>query len=270
MVRPPTAPEYGSRGRNHLPLLPATAYVMQTQQQSIADCIAPAGTSDSLLLDFQFPITQIALDYRSTSEALEMAAIAVEAGFDWLEVGTPLVTCQGLAPVRAVVDAFPSIPVVVDYKTMDGGSRNVRHTKEEGAQVMTVCANASDATILSAITTGKELGVDVVVDTIGSKDKASRARQCHEWGAALVYLHYSADERSADPTGDSLQWLPATLDATSGPVGVSTFGVQDAVRAARMGADYFIIGHPLTSANDPLNTLKEYVEEVKGNYCSRH
>ncbi len=221
-------------------------------------------------MNLQFPITQIALDYQSTSEALEMAAIAVEAGFDWLEIGTPLVTCQGLAPVRAVVDAFPSIPVAIDYKTMDGGSRNARHTKEEGAQVMTVCGNASDATILSAITAGKELGIGVVVDTIGAADKSSRARQCHEWGADIVYLHYSADERSADPTRDSIQWLPATLDATPGPVGVSTFGVKDAIQAARMGADYFIIGHPLTAAKDPLSALQNYVEEVKGNYRSRH
>jgi len=234
------------------------------------DCIASDRPSDSPPLDLQFPITQIALDYRSTSEALEMAALAVEAGFDWLEIGTPLVTCEGLAPVRAVVDAFPSIPVVVDYKTMDGGSRNVRHTKEEGAQIMTVCGNASDATVLSAISAGKELGIGVVVDTIGAADKPSRAKQCHEWGADLVYLHYSADERSADSTRDSIQWLPATLDATSGPVGVSTFGVTDAVQAARMGADYFIIGHPLTAAEDPRSTLKNYVEEVKGNYHSRH
>lgn len=234
------------------------------------DCIASDRPSDSPPLDLQFPITQIALDYQSTSEALEMAAIAVEAGFDWLEIGTPLVTCQGLAPVRAVVDAFPSIPVVVDYKTMDGGSRNVRHTKEKGARIMTVCGNASDATVLSAISAGKELGIGVVVDTIGAADKPSRARQCHKWGADLVYLHYSADERSADPTRDSIQWLAATLDATSGPVGVSTFGVNDAVQAARMGADYFIIGHPLTAAEDPHSALKNYVEEVKGNYHSRH
>ena len=250
--------------------LPSAGGAILARDQRQVNCIASGRPSDSFSLDLQFPITQIALDYRSTSEALEMAAIAVEAGFDWLEIGTPLVTCQGLAPVRAVVDAFPSVPVVVDYKTMDGGSRNVRHTKEEGAQIMTVCGNASDATILSAITAGKELSIGVVVDTIGAVDKASRARQCHDWGADLVYLHYSADERAADPSQDSTQWLRSTLDATSGPIGVSTFGVTDAVQAARMGADYFIIGHPLTAADDPLSALRNYVEEIKGNHNSRH
>ena len=50
---------------------------------------------------YTYPITQIALDYPTTEEALDMAAIAVEAGFDWLEIGTPLITCQGLAPIGA-------------------------------------------------------------------------------------------------------------------------------------------------------------------------
>lgn len=221
-------------------------------------------------MELSFPITQIALDYATTAEALEMASTAVEAGFDWLEVGTPLVTCQGLAPVGELVRAFPDMPVIVDYKTMDGGGRNVRHTRDQGAHLMTVCANASDATVRSAIEEGRDLGIGVVVDTIGAADKAARTRQCHEWGADLVYLHYSADERRADPSRDSTQWLAATLDATTGPVGVSTFGVEDAVQAARMGADYFVIGHPLTGADDPLAALTHYVEEVKANYHSRH
>ena len=58
--------------------------------------------------------------------------------------------------------------------------------------------------------------------------------------------------------------------APAGPVGVSTFGAEDAVQAARMGADYFVIGHPLTGADDPLAALTHYVEEVKANYHSRH
>lgn len=37
-------------------------------------------------MELSFPITQIALDYATTAEALEMASPAVEAGFDWLEV----------------------------------------------------------------------------------------------------------------------------------------------------------------------------------------
>ncbi|MCH2064641.1 MAG: hypothetical protein MK194_13030 [Roseibacillus sp.] len=46
-------------------------------------------------MELSFPITQIALDYATTAEALEMASPAVEAGFDWLEVGRPHSPCRG-------------------------------------------------------------------------------------------------------------------------------------------------------------------------------
>ena len=218
---------------------------------------------------YTYPITQIALDYPTTEEALEMAAIAVEAGFDWLEIGTPLITCQGLAPIGAMVRAFPDKPVIADYKTMDSGFKNVQRTKDQGGHLMTVCANASDATVRSAIDEGKELDIGVVVDTIGAKDQPGRARQCHDWGADFIYLHYSADERRADDSRDTTPWLPGVLETVPGPVGIATFGVEDAVCAARMGAEYFVIGHPLTDGDDHLGELTRYVDEVKSNYRPR-
>ena len=46
---------------------------------------------------------------------------AVEAGFDWLEAGTPLITLQGVSSIGALARAFPDKPIVADYKTMDSG-----------------------------------------------------------------------------------------------------------------------------------------------------
>ena len=38
----------------------------------------------------KFPIVQLSLDLISMDEALDTAQVAVEAGVDWLEAGTPL------------------------------------------------------------------------------------------------------------------------------------------------------------------------------------
>ena len=43
-----------------------------------------------------FPIVQISLDVTSLDEALETAAIAVDAGVDWLEAGTPLLLADAI------------------------------------------------------------------------------------------------------------------------------------------------------------------------------
>ena len=198
------------------------------------------------------PIIQIALDFATIEEALAMAKIGVEAGVDWLEVGTPLIVSQGLAPIGDMVRAFPDYPVLADYKTMDSGGKNVHRTKLHGGHLMTVCANAPDETLRSAVAASKETGVWVVADTIGVKRQAARARQCADWGVHMIYLHYGADQRAADASQDSTQWLDEVLAAVSIPVGVGCFGVEDAVRAVKRGAELVAIGHPVISECRPL------------------
>jgi 3-hexulose-6-phosphate synthase len=215
------------------------------------------------------PVIQIALDYTTVDEALAMAKIGIEAGVDWLEVGTPLIISQGLAPIGDMVRAFPGYPVLADYKTMDSGGKNVHRTKTHGGHLMTVCANAPDETIRSAIEASNVAGVWVVADTIGVKQQVLRAQQCAEWGVHMVYLHYGADQRAADASRDSTQWLDEVLSAVSVPVGVGCFGVEDAVHAVERGAELVAIGHPLISDANPLEELRRFVAEVRANYRPR-
>jgi 3-hexulose-6-phosphate synthase/6-phospho-3-hexuloisomerase len=215
------------------------------------------------------PIVQIALDFATIEEALAMARIGVEAGVDWLEIGTPLIVSQGLSPIGEMARAFPKYPVLADYKTMDSGGKNVHRTKAQGGHVMTVCANAPDETIRAAVAASKETDVMVVVDMIGVKQQAARARQCVEWGVHSIYLHYGADQRAADASQDSVQWLDEVLAAVDVPVGVGTFGIEDAVRAVSKGADLVAIGHPVIGGPNAAGELKEFVREVRANYRSR-
>jgi 3-hexulose-6-phosphate synthase/6-phospho-3-hexuloisomerase len=60
------------------------------------------------------PIVQISLDLTNIDEALDTAALAIRAGVDWLEAGTPLILAEGLHGVRALRSAFPGVPIVAD------------------------------------------------------------------------------------------------------------------------------------------------------------
>jgi 3-hexulose-6-phosphate synthase/6-phospho-3-hexuloisomerase len=221
------------------------------------------------LLKFKPPVIQLALDYATAEEALAMAKIGVEAGVDWLEIGTPLIVCEGLAPIGKMVRAFPEYNVLADYKTMDSGGKNVLRTQAQGGHIMTVCANSPDETVKAAIKVGKETGIAVIADTIGVKNQAARAKQCQEWGVDMVYLHYGTDEWVADKSKDATQWLDEVLAAVSIPIGVGCFGVEDAVRAVQRGADNVTIGHPVISGANPLEELKRFVREVRANYRPR-
>ncbi len=220
-------------------------------------------------MELKPPVVQIALDVATIEEALAIAKIGIEAGVDWLEIGTPLIVCEGLQPISEMVRAFPNYPVLADYKTMDSGGKNVHRTKAHGGHIMTVCANAPDETVKAAIAASKETGVWVVADTIGVKNQAARARQCAEWGVHMIYLHYGSDQHVADASQDATQWLDEVLAAVSIPVGMGCFGVEDAVRAVSMGVENVTIGHPVISGANPLEDLKRFVREVRANYRPR-
>jgi len=215
------------------------------------------------------PVIQLAIDLPSVDEALKLAEVGVKAGVDWLEAGTPLIVRRGADAIGAIARAFPTYPVLADYKTMDSGGRNVHLTAEQGGKIMTVCAGACDETIAAAVEASKQTGVMVIIDTIGVRDQVGRAREVERLGAHSVYLHYGADQRRKDATRDSTQWLAAVGAAVKVPVGAGTFGVEDGVRAAQLGADIIVIGHPLISGPDPLSALREYCDKVRAAYRAK-
>jgi 3-hexulose-6-phosphate synthase/6-phospho-3-hexuloisomerase len=208
-------------------------------------------------------LIQIALDFPTIEQAIACARLGVQAGVDILEVGTPLIVAQGAGTIGQLKRAFPNHPVLADYKTMDSGGKNNQITHAQGGQYMTVCGNAPDETVKAAVTARKETGVLVVVDLIGVKNVPDRARQCQDWGVDMLYLHYGADQRRADSSKDSTQWLDAVLRAVTIPVGVGTFAAEDGVIAAKKGAALVAIGHPLISNDDPLAGLSDYVKQVR-------
>ena len=56
--------------------------------------------------DRMTPIVQISLDLTNIDEALETAAMALRAGVDWLEAGTPLILAEGLHGVKKLRKSF--------------------------------------------------------------------------------------------------------------------------------------------------------------------
>ncbi len=220
-------------------------------------------------MKIQPPVVQIAIDLPDIDAALKLAEIGVKAGVDWLEAGTPLIVRRGVDAIGAIARAFPEKPVLADYKTMDSGGRNVQLTAEQGGKIMTVCAGACDETIAAAVAASKQTGVLVIVDTIGVRDQAARAREVEKLGADSVYIHYGADQRRADAVHDGTQWVPQVCAAVKVPVGCGTFGIEDGVKAASLGADVLVIGHPLISGPAPLAALREYCDRVREAYRPR-
>ncbi len=217
----------------------------------------------------QPPIVQVAIDVLKIDDALRIAEAAAKAGADWLEAGTPLITFEGTKAIGALARAFPEIPVLADYKMMDGVPKYVRETAYQGGKIATICAVASDASIRAAVAVGKEHSVAIISDLYAAPDVPARARRVAAMGVDAVYVHYGADERNEDIERDPLLDLPATLEAVSVPVGVGTFSVAEGARAFATGAHIAVIGVPLINEPEPEPALREYVQRAKEAYAAR-
>src|SRR4028119_1903659 len=112
------------------------------------------------------PVVQISLDLINIDEALETAAMALRAGIDWLEAGTPLILAEGLHGVRKLREAFPGVPIVADLKTMDGGYLETEMMAKAGATHVVVMARAHQETIKCVVQAGRDFGVQVMGDNM--------------------------------------------------------------------------------------------------------
>src|SRR5580704_8605052 len=132
------------------------------------------------------PIVQISLDLTSAQEALETAAIAMRAGIDWLEAGTPLILAEGLHGVRALREAFPDTPIVADLKTMDGGYLEAEMMAKAGATHVVVMARAHEETLRCVVKAGHDFGVKVMGDNLGCPDMVAAAKWMEDLGCDYV------------------------------------------------------------------------------------
>src|ERR1700683_4668069 len=140
-------------------------------------------------------IVQISLDLTNIPEALSTAELAMRAGVDWLEAGTPLIIAEGMNGVIALRKRFPNTPIVADLKTMDGGYLEAELMAKAGATHVVVMARAPEETLRCIGTAGKDLGVKVMGDNLGCPDMVYAARWLEEMGCDFVIHHIGYDER---------------------------------------------------------------------------
>jgi 3-hexulose-6-phosphate synthase len=221
------------------------------------------------------PIVQISLDLTTIEEALDTAAMAVRAGVDWLEAGTPLIIGHGMAGVRALRDRFPGVPIVADLKTMDGGWLEAQMMAQAGATHVVVMARAHDETIRAVVKAGRDLGVQVMGDNLACDDMVAGAVRLEELGCDFIVHHIGYDERrgiaaSGRRMPSPLDQLKAIVDAVRIPVqAVGGLTIEQAVATPSYGAPLVVIGAPLTIDADAFRTATGDVESSLRLICEK-
>jgi 3-hexulose-6-phosphate synthase/6-phospho-3-hexuloisomerase len=194
---------------------------------------------------------QISLDLTDLDEALATARLAVEAGVDWLEAGTPLILAEGLRAVRALRAEFPRHPIVADLKTMDGGYLEAEMMARAGATHVVVMARAHMETLKAVVKAGRDYNLKVMGDNLACEDKAAASRMMEDLGVDYIVHHTGYDERNGvaaagGPRLSPLDDLDAVVRAVNIPVqAVGGLTIEEAIAMPKRGAPLVVIGAPL-------------------------
>ena len=221
------------------------------------------------------PIVQISLDIITAKEALETAELAMRAGVDWLEAGTPLIIAEGMHGVRALRQRFPNTPIVADLKTMDGGYLEAEMMAKAGATHVVVMARAHEETIRCVVKAGHDFGVQVMGDNMVCEDMVAGAKWLEDLGCDFVIHHIGYDERrgiaaSGRRMPSPLDQLRKVVEAVSVPVqAVGGLTLEQAVRTPEYGAPLVVLGAPLTIDADAFKTASGDLESSLRMICDK-
>ena len=221
------------------------------------------------------PTVQISLDLTDLDEALRTAEIAVRAGVDWLEAGTPLIIAEGMRGVRQLRAKFPDVPIVADLKIMDGGWLEAEMMAKAGANMVVVMGQAHMETVELVVKAGHDFGVKVMGDNMAMPDPVAGAKQLEDYGCDFIVHHVGYDMRTlrrqrglAAPT--PLDRLREVVDAVSVPVqAVGGLTLEQATDTPKYGAPLVVIGAPLAIDAHAFTTAQGDLEGVLRLICEK-
>ena len=220
------------------------------------------------------PLVQISLDLTNIDEAIETASMALRAGVDWLEAGTPLILAEGLHGVRNLRDSFPNVPLVADLKTMDGGYLEAEMMAKAGATHVVVMARAHPETIKCVVQAGKDFGIKVMGDNMISDNMIDGAKLLEDLGCDYIIHHIGYDERrginaQGGKMPSPLDQLLEVVKAVDVPVqAVGGLTLEQAIKCPQYGAPLVVLGAPLVIDADSFKTADGNLESSLKKICN--
>lgn len=218
---------------------------------------------------------QLSLDLIDLDEAIRTAEMAVRAGVDWLEVGTPLIIAEGMRGVRELRARYPDVPIVADLKTMDGGWLEAELMSKAGASMLVVMGQAHQETVELVVKAGRDFGAKVMGDNMAMPDPVDGAKRLEELGCDYVIHHIGFDMRTLRrqrglPAPTPLDRLKEVVDAVSVPVqAVGGLTLEQAIDTPKYGAPLVVIGAPLAIDAHSFHAASGDIEAVLREICEK-
>lgn len=208
------------------------------------------------------PFLQLAIDLINAERAVE---IAREAGghFEILEAGTPLIKSAGIEIVRRLKKEFPQKLIFADLKIMDAGSLEASIAFDIGADIISVCGQASIETVKEAILETRRRNKKIIVDLIGARDMIRLAEELKTLMPDYFCIHIGLDEQKKGrrPT----EFLEEYIRKINYPYAIAG-GIkpEDIKELIRFKPDIIVVGGYVTKSEDPALAAERLREVLSG------
>ena len=200
---------------------------------------------------------QLALDDISLSDALALVE-RIQAHVDIVEVGTPLIIEEGLAPVRQLKAKFPHLEVLADVKIMDAGEYEARLALEAGADYVTVLGVTDLATVAGCLKTAERYQRTVVVDMICVEDLPKRIEALERIGVNALAVHTGVDQQALGRTPlDDLRLMKAHSQNSKIFV-AGGITLENLPQYIALDADVAIVGGGIRHSADPVRQARAF------------
>jgi 3-hexulose-6-phosphate synthase len=207
-------------------------------------------------------LLQVALDFLYTNEALKIAA-ATQEYVDIIEAGTPLIKSEGIRVVEILKKSYQRKKIFADLKIMDAGALEAKMAFEAGADMISVCAQASVETISEAIEETRRRNKKVVIDLIGSRDCLLCSKEIKHLSPDFFCIHTGLDEqmRGKGPFGI----LESFVKEINSPFCIAGGIMPEAIPLIMpFEPSIIIVGGYITSAEKPEEAAKTIKEAIGG------
>lgn len=197
-----------------------------------------------------------------------IAQMAMDAGVDIMEAGTPMMYSWGYRGIRELRNVVgPDFPLAADPKAQDGCECFFTNCKRYGADYATVCVVNNDGGFKAALDAKKNCGIKVVADLFATPEDqlVSRAVECEKMGADVIQLHFGYDENRLNifpgrRDSDHVKEIAAAINI---PLFVVANEPEDVERCVRDGADCILFGFVLKdNSRESFENTRRFVEMV--------
>lgn len=200
---------------------------------------------------------QAAIDVEDIELAKKIAFMALDAGAEWLEVGTPLLYQYGHAAIGMLRRAVGQNAVLVaDYKSPFAGLCAAQAARE-GADYVLLSAGYSDWAIQHSIDAAQKAGIRPIFDlAVRPDDMRTHAEKLVHMGAKYLFSrHYSMlGEEKTDNIRNLLN------GGKNFVLGITSDDFDEAQHAVRCGADWITFG--LVLRKPDAGICKQWIDAI--------